>query len=51
MYWQLGQKMESILLFKKELLEDSEAAKTLFLYFPEAEQIPEFLQIIATNNE
>jgi tetratricopeptide (TPR) repeat protein len=51
MYWQLGQKTESILLFKKELLEDSEAAKTLFLYFPEAEQIPEFLQIIATNNE
>lgn len=51
MYWQLGKKTDSLLLFKKELLEDAEAAKTLFLYFPEAEHIPEFLQIIATNNE
>ena len=50
-FWQLGQKTDALLHFKKEYLIDKGSAKTLFLYLPEAEFIPEFLQIIETNNE
>lgn len=45
-FWQLGQKTEALLLFKKEYLIDKGSAKTLFLYLPEAKEIPDFLQII-----
>ncbi len=44
--WKAGQKMESLLAFKKEYLLDKESAKTLFLYLPEAEFIPDFMAII-----
>ena len=49
--WQNGQKTESLLLFKKEYLIDVNSAKTLFLHFPEAQEIPEFLQILDLKNE
>lgn len=49
--WQLGQKTEALLMFKKEYLIDKDAAKTLFLHLPEAELIPDFLQIINTHND
>jgi len=48
--WQVRQFTDALLLFKKEYLIDKDSAKTLFLYFPEAEQIPEFIQIIENNN-
>ncbi|MGB1103122.1 MAG: tetratricopeptide repeat protein [Crocinitomicaceae bacterium] len=48
--WQVRQFTDALLLFKKEYLIDKDSAKTLFLYFPEAEQIPEFIQIIETHN-
>lgn len=44
--WKLGQKTESVLIFKKEYMTDSNCAKKLFLYLPEAEHIPDFVQII-----
>lgn len=49
--WQDGQKTESLHIFKKEFLINSNSAKTLFLYLPEAEHIPEFIQILDLNNE
>ncbi|UKN03084.1 tetratricopeptide repeat protein [Paracrocinitomix mangrovi] len=49
--WQNGQKTESLLVFKKEYLIDANSAKTLFLHFPEAQEIPEFLQILDLNND
>lgn len=48
--WQVRQFTDALLLFKKEYLIDKDSAKTLFLYFPEAEKIPEFTQIIETHN-
>jgi Tfp pilus assembly protein PilF len=48
--WQVRQFTDALLLFKKEYLIDKDSAKTLFLYFPEAEKIPEFIQIIETHN-
>lgn len=51
LFWQLGQKTEALLLFKKEYLIDKGSVKTLFLYLPEAEHISDFLQIIETNND
>lgn len=51
LFWQLGQKTEALLLFKKEYLIDKGSAKTLFLYFPDAELIPDFMQIIETSND
>jgi tetratricopeptide (TPR) repeat protein len=50
MLWQARQFTDALLLFKKEYLIDKDSAKTLFLYFPEAENIPEFIQIINTHN-
>lgn len=49
--WQNGHKTEALLMFKKEFLIDHNSAKTLFLHFPEAQEIPEFLQIIDLNND
>lgn len=49
--WQDGQKTESLHIFKKEFLINSNSAKTLFLYLPEAEHIPEFIQILDLKNE
>ncbi len=49
--WQLGRPIEALLLFKKEYLIEKDSAKTLFLYLPEAEEIPDFLQIIDTTND
>lgn len=49
--WQNGQKTESLLVFKKEYLIDANSAKTLFLHFPEAQEIPEFIQILDLTNE
>jgi tetratricopeptide (TPR) repeat protein len=49
--WQDGQKTESLLIFKKEFLIDSNSAKTLLLYLPEAEFIQEFIQIFELDNE
>lgn len=49
--WKNGQKTEALLLFKKEYLIDANSAKTLFLHFPEAQEIPEFLQILDLNND
>lgn len=49
--WRDGQKMESLLTFKKEYLLDKEMAKTLFLYLPEAEFIPDFVAIIDDQDE
>ena len=51
LFWKLGKKIEAILLFKKEYLIEKDSAKTLFLYLPEAEEIPDFLKIIDTNND
>jgi len=49
--WQDGQKTEALHLFKKEYLIDKNSAKTLFLYLPEAEHIPEFINILDLDNE
>lgn len=49
--WRSGQKTESLIIFKKEFLIDSNSVKTLFLYLPEAENIPEFIQIIESKND
>lgn len=49
--WQDGQKSEALHIFKKEFLIDNNSAKTLFLYLPEAENIPEFINILDLNNE
>ena len=49
--WKSGQKTQALLNFKKEYLLDKESAKTLFLYLPEAEFIPDFMAIIDTENE
>lgn len=49
--WQNGQKTESLLMFKKEYLIDVNSAKVLFLHFPEAQEIPEFVQILDLNND
>lgn len=51
LFWKLGKKIEAILLFKKEYLIEKDSAKTLFLYMPEAEDIPDFLKIIDANND
>jgi tetratricopeptide (TPR) repeat protein len=47
--WKTGQKIESLLLFKKEFLIDPNSAKSLLLYLPEAEFISDFKQI--TDNQ
>ncbi len=49
--WEIGQKTEALLIFKKAYLIDKGSAKTLFLHFPDAEFIPEFIQIIETSND
>lgn len=49
--WKNGQKTDALLLFKKEYLIDSNSAKTLFLHFPEAKEIPEFIQILDLDND
>lgn len=49
--WNDGKKTESLHLFKKEYLIDPSAAKTLFLYLPEAEFIPDFMAIIDNKHE
>ena len=49
--WKDGQKTEALHIFKKEFLIDKNSTKTLFLYLPEAEQIPEYIQILELNNE
>lgn len=49
--WYTGQKTESLLLFKKEYLIDKGSVKTLFLYLPEAKNIPDFLRIIEADND
>lgn len=51
LFWQLDQRTEALLLFKKEYLIEKDSAKTLFLYLPEAENISDFLKIIETNHE
>lgn len=51
LFWKTGQKTESLLLFKKAYLIDKGSVKTLFLYLPEAEFIPDFIQIIETTND
>lgn len=49
--WQDGQKTEALHIFKKEFLINKDSAKTLLLYLPEAEFIPEFNQIFDLNND
>lgn len=45
-YYKSGRRTDALLLFESELKMDKESAKTLLLYLPEAEHIPEFIQLI-----
>ncbi|MEX1000497.1 MAG: tetratricopeptide repeat protein [Crocinitomicaceae bacterium] len=49
--WINGQKTDALLRFKKEYLIDANSAKILFLHFPEAQEIPEFIQILELRDE
>ncbi|MBK9592874.1 MAG: tetratricopeptide repeat protein [Crocinitomicaceae bacterium] len=51
LYYKVGRKTDALLIFDKEMRKDKNSAKTLLLYLPEAESIPEFIQIIESYND
>jgi len=51
LYHKVGRFTDSLLLFASEMKKDVSSAKTLLLYLPEAENIPEFVQIIESYND
>lgn len=51
LYYKVGRKTEALVLFDQEMKKDKSSAKTLLLYLPEAESIPEFIQIIEAHND
>jgi len=51
LYYKVGRKTDALLLFKGEMNTDRNSAKTLLLYLPEVEQIPDFIQIIESYND
>jgi len=51
LYYKVGRKTDALLIFKSEMDSDLNSAKSLLLYLPEADQIPEFIQIIESYND
>ncbi|MBI3133769.1 MAG: tetratricopeptide repeat protein [Bacteroidetes bacterium] len=49
--YKAGRHTDALLLFAAEMKKDVNSAKTLLLYLPEAETIPEFVQIIESYND
>lgn len=49
--YKVGRLTESLFLFDQEMKKDTNSAKTLLLYLPDAESIPEFVQIIESYND
>lgn len=49
--YKAGRQTDALLLFNGEMKKDVNSAKTLLLYLPEAETIPEFVQIIESYND
>jgi len=50
-YYKIGRRTDGLLLFDAEMKKDNNAHKTLFLYFPDAEKITDFIQIIESYND
>jgi tetratricopeptide (TPR) repeat protein len=51
LYYKAGRVSDSLLMFSEEMKKDKSAAKTVLLYLPEAESIPEFVHIIESYND
>ncbi|MBK7130369.1 MAG: tetratricopeptide repeat protein [Crocinitomicaceae bacterium] len=49
--YKAGRHTDALVLFESEMKADKTAAKTLLLYLPEAEKLPEFVQIIESYND
>lgn len=51
LYFKIGRRTDALLIFDNEMKSDKTSAKTLLLYLPDADKIPEFIQIIESYND